>query len=380
MSKSIIQPKARLLMGPGPSNVSQTILSAMAQPTIGHLDPTFSDIMEEVKKMLRDLFQTENKLTIPLSGPGSVAMETCFVNLVEPGDNVIVCINGVFGERMADIIQRCGANATKLEFIWGEDIKLDTVEKAIIHNPQAKALAFVHAETSTGVRSNALGLCKLAKQHGLLSIVDTVTSLGGISVNVDQWKADAVYSGTQKCLSCPPGLSMITLSDRARSRIEKRKTKIQSWFMDLSLIESYWQPEGGRTYHHTAPVNNIYALYQALLDLYEEGLDNRINRHKNVHEKLVCGLENLGLSMAVARNIRLPQLNSVSVPDGINESLIRNALLEHYSIEIGAGLGILKGKVWRIGLMGETARTENVEFLIDALGNTLSEQGFVHAM
>ena len=367
-------------MGPGPSNVSQTILSAMAQPTIGHLDPTFSDIMEEVKKMLRDLFQTENKLTIPLSGPGSVAMETCFVNLVEPGDNVIVCINGVFGERMADIIQRCGANATKLEFIWGEDIKLDTVEKAIIHNPQAKALAFVHAETSTGVRSNALGLCKLAKQHGLLSIVDTVTSLGGISVNVDQWKADAVYSGTQKCLSCPPGLSMITLSDRARSRIEKRKTKIQSWFMDLSLIESYWQPEGGRTYHHTAPVNNIYALYQALLDLYEEGLDNRINRHKNVHEKLVCGLENLGLSMAVARNIRLPQLNSVSVPDGINESLIRNALLEHYSIEIGAGLGILKGKVWRIGLMGETARTENVEFLIDALGNTLSEQGFVHAM
>ncbi|MBP02076.1 MAG: alanine--glyoxylate aminotransferase, partial [Rhodospirillaceae bacterium] len=347
MSKSIIQPKARLLMGPGPSNVSQTILSAMAQPTIGHLDPTFSDIMEEVKRMLRDLFQTENKLTIPLSGPGSVAMETCFVNLVEPGDNVIVCINGVFGERMADIIQRCGANATKLEFVWGEDIKLDTVERAIIHNPQAKLLAFVHAETSTGVRSNALGLCKLAKQHGLLSIVDTVTSLGGISVNVDQWKADAVYSGTQKCLSCPPGLSMITLSDTARKRIEKRKTKIQSWFMDLSLIESYWQPEGGRTYHHTAPVNNIYALYQALLDLYEEGLDNRINRHKNVHEKLVYGLEGLGLSMAVDRNIRLPQLNSVSIPDGINESLIRNALLEHYNIEIGAGLGMLKGKVWR---------------------------------
>jgi alanine-glyoxylate transaminase/serine-glyoxylate transaminase/serine-pyruvate transaminase len=378
MKKAIIQPKARLLMGPGPSNVSKGILSAMAQPTMGHLDPIFSEIMEEVKIKLRALFQTENKLTIPLSGPGSVAMETCFVNLIEPGDRVIVCINGVFGGRMADIVQRCGANADKLEFVWGKDIELDVVEEAILRNPKAKALAFVHAETSTGVKSNALGLCKLAKQHGLLSIVDTVTSLGGIAVNVDQWEADAVYSGTQKCLSCPPGLSMITLSEKTAASIHKRRTKVQSWFMDLSLLESYWQPEGGRTYHHTAPVNNIYALYQALLELEEEGLNDRIGRHQTVHKKLVTGIETLGLSMAVAKNIRLPQLNSVAIPKGINESLIRTTLLETYGIEIGGGLGTLKDKIWRIGLMGETARAKNVDSLISALDYALCAQGFKH--
>lgn len=370
-----IRPSQRLLMGPGPSNVHHRVLAAMAQPTVGHLDPVFSEMMDAVKDLLREAFQTENALTIPLSGPGSVAMETCFVNLIEPGDDVVVCINGVFGTRMADIVERMGATAVRVEATWGEAVDVQAVEAALNETPNAKALAFVHAETSTGVASDAAALCALAQTHGALSIVDAVTSLGGIPVDVDAWQADAVYSGTQKCLSCPPGLSLLTLSDRAAEVIRGRNAPVQSWFMDLSLVMAYWDGDGGRTYHHTAPVNAVYALYESLIALHEEGLPTAWARHRAMHNALVAGLQGLGLDMAVAAEVRLPQLNAVRIPKGVDDAAVRGALMRDFGIEIGAGLGPLAGKIWRIGLMGETARLENIRRLISALGPILVTQG-----
>jgi alanine-glyoxylate transaminase / serine-glyoxylate transaminase / serine-pyruvate transaminase len=367
------QPPLRTLMGPGPSDVHPRVLAAMARPTIGHLDPAFVGMMEEVKRLLRYVFRTENEMTIPVSAPGSAGMETCFVNLIEPGDPVVVCQNGAFGGRMKENVERCGATPVVVANAWGEPIDLGKVEDALKANPNAKALAFVHAETSTGVRSDAAGLCQMARAHDCLSIVDTVTSLAGIPLEVDAWGADAVYAGTQKCLSCAPGLSPITFSDRAVDVVRNRASKVQSWFLDLTLVMGYWDGEGGRAYHHTAPINALYGLHESLLMVEEEGLENAWARHARMHDALRAGLEALGLGFQVARDYRLPQLNAIKVPEGVDEAEVRRRCLADFGLEIGAGLGELAGKVWRIGLMGQSATPNNVLLCLNALETTLAD-------
>tara|TARA_R110001599_G_scaffold353231_1_gene590979 strand:+ start:53933 stop:55111 length:1179 start_codon:yes stop_codon:yes gene_type:complete len=372
---SSFYPPLRTLMGPGPSDVSPRVLGALARPTIGHLDPLFVDLMDQIKELLQYAFQTKNVLTLPVSAPGSAGMEACFVNLVSPGDTVIVCQNGVFGGRMKENVERCGATAIMVEDNWGEPVSIDKVAAAFDQHPQANLLAFVHAETSTGVRSDAAALCELAASRGALSIVDTVTSLGGIELLVDAWGADAVYSGTQKCLSCIPGISPVTLSPRAVERIKTREHKVQSWFLDMQLVMGYWGGNTKRAYHHTAPVNNLYALHESLLMLREEGLEAAHSRHRNNHEALVAGLEAMGLAMAVAAEHRLPQLNSVLIPEGVDDAAVRAALLQDYDLEIGAGLGALAGKTWRIGLMGFASNKRNVLNCLGALDAVLASQG-----
>lgn len=369
------QPPRRVLLGPGPSDVSPRVLAALARPTIGHLDPAFITMMDEVKELLQEAFQTTNELTLAVSAPGSAGMETCFVNLIEPGDRVVVAVNGVFGGRMKENVERCGAEAILVEDPWGQPVDPAKVEAALLAHPGAKALAFVHAETSTGVESDAAALCALATRHGALSIVDTVTSLGGIPVLVDAWGADAVYSGSQKCLSCIPGLSPLTLSPRAADAIRKRNRKVQSWFLDLSLVMAYWGTGAKRSYHHTAPVNPLYALHESLLMLREEGLEHSWARHRRMHEALKAGLEAMGLSFLVAGPHRLPQLNTVRVPDGIDEAAVRGKLLDRFGLELGAGLGVLAGKVWRIGLMGQSASANHVLLCLSALEIVLAEMG-----
>jgi len=361
------QPPRRTLMGPGPSDVPQRILDAMARPTIGHLDPAFSDMMEQTKTLLRYAFQTENKLTFPVSGPGSVGMETCFVNLVEPGDKVIVCINGVFGGRMLENVKRAGGVPAVVEDAWGRAVDPAKVEAAFAANPDAKILAFVHAETSTGAQSDGAALAAIARKHGALTIMDCVTSLGGTPVLIDQWGIDAAYSGSQKCLSCTPGLSPVTFGERAIDKVKARKTPVQSWFMDLNLVLGYWSGEGKRTYHHTAPINPLYGLHEALVMLAEEGIENAWARHRAQHEALKAGLEKLGLEFIVPESERLPQLNSVTIPAGVDDAAARGRLLNEFNLEIGAGLGALAGKIWRIGLMGASARKENVDYCLKAL-------------
>jgi alanine-glyoxylate transaminase/serine-glyoxylate transaminase/serine-pyruvate transaminase len=374
MSKSFYPPQRRL-MGPGPSDVSPRVLAALSRPTIGHLDPLFIMLMDEIKSLLQYAFQTSNQLTLPVSAPGSAGMETAFVNLVEPGDKVIVCQNGVFGGRMRENVLRTGAQAIMVEDTWGEPVSLSKVEQALSEHPDAKVLAFVHAETSTGVRSDAAALCELARRHNCLTIVDAVTSLGGIELRTDDWGIDAIYSGTQKCLSCVPGLSPVSFSERAVDVIRSRKTPVQSWFMDLNLVMAYWGGESGRSYHHTAPVNALYALHESLLILKEEGLEQSHSRHRLHHKALAAGLAAMGLGMVVAEEYRLPQLNAVAVPQGINEASVRRQLLQDWDLEIGAGLGSLAGKVWRIGLMGHAARKSNVVFCLGALEQTLLQHG-----
>ncbi|NWG86717.1 MAG: alanine--glyoxylate aminotransferase family protein [Hydrogenophilaceae bacterium] len=373
------QPPRRTLMGPGPSDVPQRILDAMARPTIGHLDPAFTDMMEEIKQLLRYAFQTENKLTFPVSGPGSVGMETCFVNLVEPGDKVIVCINGVFGGRMVENVKRSGGIAITVEDAWGEPVSLAKVMDAFQANPDAKLLAFVHAETSTGAQSDAQALAELARRHGALTIMDCVTSLGGTPVLIDEWGIDAAYSGSQKCLSCTPGLSPVTFSERAIEKVRARKSPVQSWFMDLNLVLGYWSGEGRRTYHHTAPINPLYGLHEALVILAEEGIEHAWARHRAMHEQLKAGLEKLGLRFVVPEGARLPQLNSITIPAGIDDAAARGRLLKEFDLEIGAGLGTLAGKIWRIGLMGYSARQENVDYCLKALAAVLAEQPLAQA-
>ena len=368
-------PPQRTLMGPGPSDVSPRVLSALGRPTIGHLDPLFISLMDDIKALLQYAFQTKNALTLPISAPGSAGMECCFVNLVEPGDKVIICQNGVFGGRMRENVERIGASAIMIEDDWGSTIELEKVSQAIAANPDAKVLAFVHAETSTGVRSDAAALCKLASDAGMLSIVDTVTGLAGIEVDIDGWGADAVYSGTQKCLSCVPGLSPVTFSERATDVIRKRKTPVQSWFLDLNLVMGYWGGGSARAYHHTAPINALYALHETLCMLKEEGLEASWSRHAINHCALKAGLEELGLSLPVDEHYRLPQLNLVSVPEGIDEASIRKQMLQEFDLEIGAGLGALAGKVWRSGLMGYGSNPRNVLNCLAALGCCLREQG-----
>ncbi|GAC27030.1 pyridoxal-phosphate-dependent aminotransferase family protein [Brumicola pallidula] len=364
-------PPIRTLMGPGPSDVDPRILNALSRPTVGHLDPAFIQLMDEVKLLLQYAFQTENQLTMPVSAPGSAGMESVFVNLLEPGDKVIVCQNGVFGGRMQQNVIRCGATAVMVQDAWGKPTDLHKLEDALKANPDAKAVAFVHAETSTGVRNDAKSMCALAKQYDCLTIVDAVTSLGGIDLDVDGWQVDAIYSGTQKCLSCVPGLSPISFSPQAVDVIKNRKTKVQSWFLDMELVMAYWGQGGKRAYHHTAPVNSIYALHESLRILHEEGLQAAWQRHADMHLALKAGLENIGLEFMVEETYRLPQLNLVGIPDGVEDAKIRVQLLNEFDLEIGAGLGELAGKAWRIGLMGYGSNRKNVDYCVNALTSVL---------
>ena len=374
MTASFHSPE-RTLMGPGPSDVNPRILEALSRPTIGHLDPAFIGMMDEVKELLQYVFQTENELTIPVSAPGSAGMETAFVNLLEPGDKVVICQNGVFGGRMKENAERCGAIPIMVEDEWGKTIDLDKVEQALSENPDVKVLAFVHAETSTGTRSDAESLCALAQKFGCLTIVDAVTSLAGIELRVDDWGIDAIYSGTQKCLSCVPGLSPVSFSDRAVEAIKSRKTKVQSWFLDLNLVMGYWGSDAKRSYHHTAPVNSLYALHESLVIVKEEGLERSWQRHALNHQALAAGVEALGLSFVVDEEYRLPQLNLIRFPDSVDDAAVRSALLDDYNLEIGAGLGNLAGKVWRIGLMGHASSRTNVLTCLSALGNVIAGLG-----
>ncbi len=358
-------------MGPGPSDVHPRVLAATAQPTIGHLDPQFIGLMDDIKALMRYAFNTSNSLTLPLSAPGSAGMEAAFANLLEPGDKVIVCVNGVFGMRMCENVRRMGGELVTVEDEWGSQVDPEKLRATLKQHGDAKVVAFVHAETSTGVCSDVATLCGIAKDAGCLTIVDTVTGLGGIELHVDDWHVDVAYSGTQKCLSCPPGISLITYSDAAAARVKARNTPVQSWFLDLSLLMAYWEGEGARTYHHTAPVNAMYGLHEALLMLHEEGLQGAWQRHREMHTLLAEGLQSLGLDLVVDAGYRLPQLNLVSVPDGVSEADVRKQLLSRYNLEIGAGLGAFAGKVWRIGLMGYSARQENVLLCVNALRNSL---------
>ena len=362
-------------MGPGPSDVNPRILEALSRPTIGHLDPAFIDMMDEVKTLLQYVFQTKNELTLPVSAPGSAGMETVFTNLLERGDKAIICQNGVFGGRMKENVERCGAEAVMVQDDWGTAVDLNKVEDALKANPDAKLLAFVHAETSTGVRSDAKALCALARQYDCLAVVDAVTSLAGIELKVDEWGIDAIYSGTQKCLSCVPGLSPVSFSERAAQLIRERKTPVQSWFLDLNLVMGYWGGSAKRAYHHTAPVNSLYALHESLVIVQEEGLEQSWQRHAVNHRALVAGIESLGLSFVVDSACRLPQLNLVRFPETVDDAVVRSALLTDYSLEIGSGLGAFAGKVWRIGLMGFASSQANVYLCLSALGNVLRQQG-----
>lgn len=361
-------PPQRLLMGPGPSNVGPSVLQAMSAPLLGHLDPLFVKMMDDIKLMLREVFQTKNDMTFPVSGTGSAGMEFCFVNLIEPGDEVLIGINGVFGGRMADVAGRCGAKVTTVESPWGRIIEPGQIAEALKNRPP-KVVAVVHAETSTGALTPVEEISRLAHDAGSLFLLDTVTSLGGCPVQIDDWRVDAVYSGTQKCLSCPPGLAPVSLSARALEVAAKRKTKVQSWYLDVNLLASYWGQE--RVYHHTAPISMNYALHEALRLVLGEGLENRWKRHQRMHGLLRKGIEGLGLRIVSQEGHQLWQLNAVSVPDGIDEAAVRKRLLNDHNIEIGAGLGPLKGKIWRVGLMGETATEANVKRFLSAFAECL---------
>jgi alanine-glyoxylate transaminase / serine-glyoxylate transaminase / serine-pyruvate transaminase len=367
-----LNPTPRILMGPGPSDVHPRVYAAMSLPVLGHLDPEFLAIMEETKDLLRFVFRTKNLLTIPMSGTGSAGMETCLVNLLEPGDRAVVCIHGVFGTRMKDIVERCGATPIVVESPWGKAIRPEDVEKAL-KGSGARLVAVVHAETSTGVLQPLADICRIAKAHDALMVLDTVTSLGGCDVRIDDWGIDAAYSGTQKCLSCPPGLSPVTMNERAMDVVRKRKAKVQSWYLDLNMIAQYWGES--RVYHHTAPISMNYALREALLLIHEEGLDARIARHRTNHLALVAGLEAMGLEMLVDPADRLASLNTVKVPSGIDEAKVRKHLLDRFSMEIGGGLGPLKGQIWRIGLMGHSSSPRNVATCLTALEDALRVQG-----
>lgn len=368
------QPPRRILMGPGPSDVTPRVLAALARPTIGHLDPDFQALMEEIKSALQRLFNAPDYACIPLPAPGTAGMEAAIMNLLEPGDRAVIAINGAFGGRMADMAGRAGAEVVTIDHEWGRPVDPARVEEALKAAP-TKVLAFVHAETSTGARSDAAALCKLARANGALSIVDCVTSLGGIPVDAAGWDADVVYSGTQKCLSAPPGLSPIALSKQAQAAISARKEKPRNWLCDFGLLMSYWGGEGGRSYHHTAPINALYGLHEALVVLFEEGQQAAFVRHARMHEALAAGLEAAGLKLLVEAEHRLPQLNAVVVPDGVDEAKVRDHVLKAWDLELGAGLGPMKGRVWRIGLMGASATPWHVRLCLTALCDALVAQG-----
>ncbi|HJQ25008.1 MAG TPA: alanine--glyoxylate aminotransferase family protein [Blastocatellia bacterium] len=367
-------PPRRLLLGPGPSPVEDRVLQAMAAPLLGHLDPVFLRCMDEIQELLRFVFETTNRVTVPVSATGSAGMEAALVNIIEPGDEVVVCIHGVFGERMLDIVGRAGGRPTQVRAEWGTPIDPEQIRAALDACNKPKAVAIVHAETSTGVLQDLAGLNEMAHDHGALLVVDAVTSLGGHPVSVDRNGIDVCYSGTQKCLGAPPGLAPVTFSERALEVIRNRKTKVQSWYLDISMVEKYWG--GERTYHHTAPISMNYALREALQIVYEEGLEARWARHERNHRALVAGVEAMGLAMNGAPAHRLWSLNAVRVPDGVDDARVRARLLNDDSIEIGGGLGPLKGKIWRIGLMGSGSTRDNVRLVLDALQRALQAEGF----
>ncbi len=357
-------------MGPGPSDVHPRVLAAMARPTIGHLDGQFLEILNDIRQMLQAVFQTQNQLTLAVSGTGSAGMETCVVNVIEPGDRMLVCVSGVFGRRMTDVAQRAGAAVTTIEVPWGRVFTPEAVRATLAEKGPFKVVGIVHAETSTGAAQPIEEISEVVHQAGALMLVDTVTSLGGMNVDVDGWRIDACYSGTQKCLSCPPGLAPVTFSAAAEKVIANRKTKVQSWYLDMNMVRQYWGSE--RLYHHTAPINMIYALHEALRIVLEEGLQARWARHLTCHQRLKAGLEGLGLTYLADPDHQLPMLNAVATPQGLDEAAIRKRLLTEHAIEIGGGLGEFKGKAWRIGLMGESATDRHVDTLLAALRSLLS--------
>lgn len=373
MSSESFNPPVRILMGPGPSDVSPRVLLAMAKPTIGHLDPEFIKLLDKIKASLQKIFLTKNDVSVLVSGPGSLGMETCFANLIEyTGTKAVVCVNGFFGGRMKDNIERCGGEAIVVEEEWGRAINLNKVEDVLKSGTDIKVLAFVHAETSTGVLNDAGGLASLAKKYNCLSVADAVTSLGCVPVKADEWNIDAVYSCSQKGLSCPPGLSPISFSEHAMEYIRARKTKVQNWFLDLTLLMQYWSGEK-RAYHHTAPANAYYGLYEAVQMLLEEGLENSWKRHYENHLKLKKELEGIGLEYLVAEKDRIPHLNAVKIPEGADDLTVRKKLLNDFSLEIGSGLGPLAGKIWRIGLMGYSSNFRNITYCVNALKSVLNK-------
>jgi alanine-glyoxylate transaminase/serine-glyoxylate transaminase/serine-pyruvate transaminase len=369
---STVAPPIRTLLGPGPSDIHPRVLAALARPTVGHLDPYYLQIMDELQAMLREVFRTTNRMTMAISGTGSAGQEATVLNLIEPGERVLVCINGVFGGRLADMAERAGGEVSTIERPWGEVFSLAEVKEALAR-VKPKVVAIVLAETSTGAWQPIEEIAAAVRDAGAMLILDTVTALGGIPVQIDQWQIDAVYSGTQKCLSCPPGLAPVSFSDRAVEKILKRREKVRSWYLDISLIANYWG--GDRVYHHTAPINMTYALHEALRLVLEEGLDNCFERHRRNHEALKAGLAAIGIEYATQPGHALPQLNAVRIPAGVDDAAVRKSLLERFGIEIGAGLGAFKGKVWRIGLMGYASRQTNVLLVLAALEQLLAEQG-----
>lgn len=363
---------SRILMGPGPSDVDPRVLAALSAPIVGHLDPYFLGVMDQMQTMLREVFRTKNDLTLAVSGTGSAGMETCVVNLIEPGDRMVIGVNGVFGGRMADVAGRAGAEVTTIEKPFGEIF--DAAEIAeVVERVKPKVVGLVHAETSTGALQPIEEISRVVHDAGALLLLDTVTSLGGVPVEIDAWQVDAVYSGTQKCLSCPPGLAPVSFSPRALEAMDARKSKVASWYLDMSMVRNYWG--GKRAYHHTAPINMNYALHEALRLVLEEGLENRFARHRQNHLALRAGLEALGIQYAVPESHRLPQLNAVLIPDGVDDAAVRKQLLGEFGIEIGGGLGPMAGKTWRIGLMGAACTNRNVLLLLAALERCLSDQG-----
>jgi len=364
-------PAERILLGPGPSPVPQRVLRALGAPTLGHLDPQYLAIMDETCQLLRQVFRTKNSLTFPVSGTGMAGMECVAVNLIEPGDEVVVCVNGVFGGRMKDVMERCGATVHAIEAAWGDVFAKEQIGAAFEQHPRAKLLGIIHAETSTGAHQPLTGLAELVHARGALLAVDAVTSLGGHELRVDEWGIDAIYSGTQKCLSCPPGLSPVSFGERALARMDARKTRPQSWYLDVSMLRKYYTGggAGGRVYHHTAPVNMTYALREALAIVLEEGLEERIARHEKMHRRLRAGLEAMGLGYIPKKSLHT--LNCISIPAGADDAGVRRRLLEEYGIEIGGGLGPMAGKAWRIGLMGHGATARNVDLVLTALRGIL---------
>jgi alanine-glyoxylate transaminase/serine-glyoxylate transaminase/serine-pyruvate transaminase len=371
MSCPELHPPVRTLLGPGPSDTHPRVLQALAKGTVGHLDPYYLEVMNGLQEMLRGLFRTKNPMTMAISGTGSAGMEATVVNLIEPGDSMVVCVNGVFGGRMADVAERAGAKVTKIERPWGEVFTPADLAAALAQKP--KVVGIVMAETSTGAWQPIEEISRAVHEAGALLLVDAVTALGGVPVEVDGWQIDAIYSGTQKCLSCPPGLSPVSFSPRAMEVVLGRKTKVQSWYLDVSMLANYWGQN--RVYHHTGPINMTYALYEALRLVHEEGLEAAWARHRANHLALRAGLAAIGIHYATDESCTLPQLNAVLVPEGVDDAAVRSALLNRFGIEIGAGLGAYKGKVWRIGLMGYGSRPANVLLFLAALEQLLTEQG-----
>ncbi len=370
-----LNPPDRILMGPGPSNVHPRVQTAMLAPMVGHLDPYFITVMEDTVKLLRAVFRTGNELTFPISGTGSAGMETGFCNFLEPGDVAVIGVNGFFADRMVDNALRCGARVVQVPVEWGRIVEPEAIESVLKTEKKVKLVALVHAETSTGVLQPLSEISQLTKQHDALFLVDTVTSLAGHEVAVDDWGIDVCYSGTQKCLSCPPGLAPFTVNEKALSVIQARNSKVPSWYLDLSLLATYWSNE--RFYHHTAPISMVYAFYQALILVLEEGLEKRIQRHQKNGQALKAGLEAMGLVLHAQEGHRLNTLTTVRIPSGVDDLRVRRGLLNEFNVEIGGGLGSLKGKVWRIGLMGYSSTAHNVLLLLYSLEKLLFSEGYM---